>query len=287
MAEKLEKNITKQQQSNVEVPFSGGQEVQSELLTSERAFGEVLDSKLKEEIAAQSLILSALSGGGNNIIQKQNVQLQDQISVPSVVTIPQSQTLTQTSTIPLGAVQTEDTENTSDDLAFDVSQAIGVEMIAVQQQQNITYDARQQQHPTQNKENETHFISDDEALLNSALTAAANSSVVVVKEDESRDAAIHFESPQNGEEDMSQEIQLSQAGVLTIDENGINAGIAANEIELPTENNQQYPKLFAATTAQEAHEIIKKYAEETMSTFVSMRKMKQYGITGKTCFNYC
>ena len=35
-----------------------------------------------------------------------------------------------------------------------------------------------------------------------------------------------------------------------------------------------------AATAQEAHEIIKQYAEETMTTFVSMRKMKQFGITG-------
>ena len=35
-----------------------------------------------------------------------------------------------------------------------------------------------------------------------------------------------------------------------------------------------------AATAQEAHEIIKQYAEATMTTFVSMRKMKQYGITG-------
>ena len=38
-----------------------------------------------------------------------------------------------------------------------------------------------------------------------------------------------------------------------------------------------------ASTAQEAHEIIKQYAEETMTTFVSMRKMKQYGITGTYC----
>ena len=39
-------------------------------------------------------------------------------------------------------------------------------------------------------------------------------------------------------------------------------------------------QLFMAATAQEAHEIIKQYAEATMTTFVSMRKMKQYGITG-------
>ena len=39
-----------------------------------------------------------------------------------------------------------------------------------------------------------------------------------------------------------------------------------------------------AATAQEAHEIIKQYAEATMTTFVSMRKMKQYGITGEKMF---
>ena len=46
------------------------------------------------------------------------------------------------------------------------------------------------------------------------------------------------------------------------------------------EFSEKYPQLFTVSTAEDAHEVIKNYAEETMSTFASMRKMKQYGITG-------
>ncbi|XP_012562353.2 uncharacterized protein LOC101236525 isoform X1 [Hydra vulgaris] len=56
--------------------------------------------------------------------------------------------------------------------------------------------------------------------------------------------------------------------------------ILMTEVELqPSLELSKYPQLFVCTTAQEAHELVKQYAEETLSTFVSMRKMKQYGIT--------
>ena len=45
------------------------------------------------------------------------------------------------------------------------------------------------------------------------------------------------------------------------------------------------PRLFVANTANEAHEIIQNFAEETMTTFVSMRKMKQFGQTGNVIDN--
>ena len=45
-------------------------------------------------------------------------------------------------------------------------------------------------------------------------------------------------------------------------------------------SSSKYPCLFTSFTAQQAHDIIKDYGEETMTTFVSMRKMKRYGITG-------
>lgn len=276
MAENSEKNTT--QQSNVvHTLITGGEEVQSDLLASNGQLEDVLDRE-EIQIAAHSLILSALGGSLN---QKQNVQLQEEVVVPRTVVIPQSQNIAQTTNIALATVQTKGNGSTSDDLAFDdVSQAIGVEMIAVQQQANVAYRDQhmQENNILQNKENgnSTQFInnqlSGDETLLNAALATATNTTVVVIK-DENGEAEIRFEGAESGEE-----IQLSQTESLTIDENAIN-GLAGNEIELPT-GDQRYPKLFSATTAQEAHEIIKKYAEETMSTFVSMRKMKQYGITG-------
>ena len=49
-------------------------------------------------------------------------------------------------------------------------------------------------------------------------------------------------------------------------------------------SSSKYPCLFTSFTAQQAHDIIKDYGEETMTTFVSMRKMKRYGITGNFHF---
>ena len=40
-------------------------------------------------------------------------------------------------------------------------------------------------------------------------------------------------------------------------------------------------RLFMTNSAAEAHEIVQNFAEETMTTFVSMRKMKQFGVTGE------
>ena len=51
-------------------------------------------------------------------------------------------------------------------------------------------------------------------------------------------------------------------------------------------SSSKYPCLFTSFTAQQAHDIIKDYGEETMTTFVSMRKMKRYGITGNFHFDF-
>ena len=229
------------------VQLEAGEEIKNDFLINEENLSNVLECKLKEEIAAQSLILSALSGGISNIRDLP----------PNVGNIVSSH----------GEISGE--QNEQSDLNFDVSQAIGVEMIAIQQDGS---DVEVKDMSSSTAEFMNPSLSGSAVVLNAIAIKGENGVTEIQFEgtdmmDQSDVDVIH-----------SQPQHETEIGRSSINEDDIS--FATAEIELSPSEPPKYPSLFVATTAHEAHEIIKRYAEETMSTFVSMRKMKQFGITG-------
>ena len=295
MAENLEQNTTK---SATNYGTDSTEEIRNEFLLTEDNLKNVLDCKLqhvKEEIAAQSLILSALSGGAAAPPQHHDVQ-----------NLSRQSCELQKRGDPDLSLNSQEVISSIENLAFDVSQAIGVEL--VQQQHHIQEEETQGRGgssgvvnssatssiaPSSDQIKAEDFLNRQQlnSALESELSARTSATSVVLNaiaiKGENGVTEIQF-SPIEGSELIDQvEVDAinsephheTEIG-STINEEDISE-IAGNEIELPAPDPPKYPKLFVATTAQEAHEIIKRYAEETMSTFVSMRKMKQFGITGK------
>lgn len=269
MAEKLDKNTTKSAASySSSATLRAEEELKTDFFISEDNLSNALDNKLKEEIAAQSLILSSLSGTPST--QETVHQQQEQQNLPQIE-----------SNLPLKSEKNMSSEHT--DLAFDVSQAIGVEMIAIQQDVNestSTVDVKEISVASD-------YLNTQNQVAGSILDTGLSGSSVVLNAIAIKGAngvtEIQFEGTDiidSAEVDAITHEPQQETEIGRIDEDGI-VNFTSNEIELPSTEQLKYPKLFVATTAQEAHEIIKKYAEETMSTFVSMRKMKQFGITGK------
>lgn len=265
MAEKLDKNTTKSAASySSSATLRAEEELKTDFFISEDNLSNALDNKLKEEIAAQSLILSSLSGTPST----QETVHQEQQNLPQIE-----------SNLPLKSEKNMSSEHT--DLAFDVSQAIGVEMIAIQQDVNestSTVDVKEISVASD-------YLNTQNQVAGSILDTGLSGSSVVLNAIAIKGAngvtEIQFEGTDiidSAEVDAITHEPQQETEIGRIDEDGI-VNFTSNEIELPSTEQLKYPKLFVATTAQEAHEIIKKYAEETMSTFVSMRKMKQFGIT--------
>ena len=99
---------------------------------------EIFESKLKEEIAAQSLILSALSG--ESIDTSQTVQISSshhhQPTAADILIAAQGDHIVNTKHDNEEQYKQVQSHEGTENLSFDVSQAIGVEMIAIQQQQH-------------------------------------------------------------------------------------------------------------------------------------------------------
>jgi len=216
MAQNLDKNIpqTTQTQSSFDgtVVVVPGEEIPPDLLISEERIDDTFDSKLKEEIATQTLILTALSGeNGETITDPDNSQVQQKLSnnlqqqQPTVDLIIAAQ---QEQAVALKDNNVEDYRQQENNLTF-VSQAIaGVEMIAIQQQQQQVSEQSSQQvnnkanilvqqnslnqdsekgNNHQNSDNSTNDVNNSGDIFNQQLVAgtlleddlAANSPVVL------------------------------------------------------------------------------------------------------------
>ena len=141
MAENLEKSIIPQESScnNTSVTSSTADgHFRSRILLGEGQIDATFDDKLKEEIAAQTLILTALGNGENNCT---NDSSQTSSSTAHLhhegdhVFVSSDNDTSQVSNNVLVATQNLKSVDdfNQDQHSFDVSHAIGVEMIAIQQ----------------------------------------------------------------------------------------------------------------------------------------------------------
>lgn len=241
---------------------------------------------LREEIAAQSLILSALSG-----------QVQEEIS-QLVTTSSESTSFSQ-----LGLTQVKSSNLANEtflqdertNLSFRVTSEVGAQLLAIQQAIN----------DAQHEKNGGEPLSQHSVLdLSKIITVSTGG--IKTENGEKCDSEQHTLLKEQIVNQLQGDLQAETARHSTeLDVNNFNieededqienqtSHISSeyithpgNEIELLLDNSRNSYQLFVASTANEAHEIIKRYAEETMSTFVSMRKMKQFGVTGIVWPNY-
>ncbi|XP_066924257.1 uncharacterized protein [Clytia hemisphaerica] len=328
MAENLEKNIISQENGcNTSIVSSTSDgHFRSQLLLGEGQIDAQFDEKLKEEIAAQTLILTALGNGENNGTSGSSqtsttVHLHQEGDHVFVSTDNDG---SHVSNNVLVATQNVDDFHQQDQQghSFDVSQAIGVEMIAIQQNQSDsklhqqldshvgTILTRENPQDTSSDINQCGYKAENREendLLNRQLAAGGRSmleasisggspvvlNAIAIKgengvtelQEIQFDATAstsemqieHTEVEAITEQDQEED-QTDKAALMIINPEKDSPGRG----EIAEEGNQgeeKYPQLFTVSTAEDAHEVIKNYAEETMSTFVSMRKMKQYGIT--------
>ena len=266
---------------------------------------------LREEIAAQSLILSALSGQVHDEISqlvpsssRTTPSSCPELDTPTRLTSSRPSTHGLDETVSCQDLSSENSQNYLDNgrtnLSFRVSPEVGVQLIAIQR----AVDAENVNNTSES--NNTTYLHGARHLSQQEDSSVVNLHVLdeTIKT-ENEDACNTGNNSTSLEQQIVNQLQVDleaetarhsevEVSNFSEDENKINTQATplsshyiahpGNEIELLL-GNPRNSQLFVANTASESHEIIKRYAEETMSTFVSMRKMKQFGITGKCSFS--
>jgi len=267
--------------------------VKSLLLLNEENI-PALDNKLKEEIAAESLLLSALSSDSGS---------QQQSSAKNL--LEENESSLSASSIQLSSKDVLEGETAISyakhvDLSFDVT---GVELIALQQNEEISSTDCTEVVTSQNEniintafsDHQSYVVttSDIESLQQNNITAVDSlaNKIAIVKdatEESNVDTEINFQPMvQSSVTTLIEKMGNENKSFLTTSNFDNSALLSMVNIERFQDSlldanegeSSKFPVLFTASTANQAHEIIKAYAEETLSTFVSMRKMKRYGIT--------
>ena len=235
MAENIDKNISQTQSSFGEnAVVVSGEEIRPDLLISEEQIDATFDSKLKEEIAAQTLILTALSRENGDTTDPSNSQVQ-QLSNNLQHQHPTVDLLIAAQQEQVVELKEDYGEQENNDLTF-VSETInaGVEMIAIQQQQqqvseqsaNILVQSNSLNQGSEkdnhgNNENSTNASSNNSnifnqqlvaagTLLESGLTAPVVLNAIAIKGENGGVTEIQF--------DNNTEIQMEQTEVESVQE---------------------------------------------------------------------
>ena len=220
----------------------------SYLIEENDNLSEVLQHNLKEEIAAQSLILSSKRGFfPHNSFKTSNQDQQNKEG--QSISLLQSSVSHRVSR----AVSYQNEHNYDASVSYENLHRVGA--IAINKE-----DTKFQQHKNQDDINTNCKESENQLEIPNDTNS------------------IPFEAGVSHDVLASMNVTVSSPNASN---DSHQTDIIMTEVELqPSLELSKYPQLFVCTTAQEAHELVKQYAEETLSTFVSMRKMKQFGITG-------
>ena len=114
---------------------------------------------------------------------------------------------------------------------------------------------------------------------NEVVVPPVNQNLVIGEDSTAESSPVELSNDDNKKDSNSnqlvKDILLSTPfGDGILDDSNVTTAKSATNVAHP-------PRLFMANSASEAHDVIQNFAEETMTIYVSMRKMKQFGVTGE------